>query len=566
MTRFTLPANLRGLLSIRNRMLLSWVGVLIFILALGGLSLHGLSTAHAALAPAPDGAAAGAGPALETLHRVRMVLLSMVGLFVIAGSAAAFWLVGGVSRGLDHVVEVTRSVARGDPNVDTTASTQDEMATILGELQAMNRELSNMAHVASAVAGGNLSVAVNRRSDADELGIAFEKMVEMTRAMIRKVKTAAERVAAGAATFAETAQSTSESAAQQAAEAEKASAAVEQISATIHHSAENSAETGRIAQQAASQAQESGQAVAEAIQAMTAITEKITVVQEIARKTDLLALNAAVEAARAGAHGRGFAVVASEVRKLAEHSRQAAMEIGELSTQTVKASSVAGETLERLVPSIRRTADLVQEISAATQEQSRGADEINGAIRSLDQAIRQSSSGAEKARADAQELAWTSDQLLDHIGAFQLGGDPVATGATPRRTDAPEAGSDPRRATVDDHGTDTAQAANLPHADSPRADSPRADGPRATDPAQAAPPATPGDRSDQPLRVKPAQDPPPSAPPRQPQADTAKADRTKADGAKGDRAIGDRAAPDLNTVAGFDLDLGDIPDSEFRAF
>ena len=186
----------------------------------------------------------------------------------------------------------------------------------------------------------------------------------------------------------------SRGATEQAVAAEKASASMEEMRANVRQSADNAAQTERIALQAAHDAAETGAVVTEAVKSMTSIAEKITIIREIARQTDLLALNAAVEAARAGQHGQGFAVVAAEVRKLAERSQQAAAEIGTLSGSTLKVSREAGERLSGLVPAIQKTAHLVQAISAASNEQSIGIEQINEAIRDLDAVIQQNATAA----------------------------------------------------------------------------------------------------------------------------------------------------------------------------
>jgi methyl-accepting chemotaxis protein len=196
---------------------------------------------------------------------------------------------------------------------------------------------------------------------------------------------------------------------------------MEQMAANIKQNADNAGQTEKIARQSALDAEASGQAVTRAVQAMQTIAEKITIVQEIARQTDLLALNAAVEAARAGEHGKGFAVVASEVRKLAERSQRAAEEIAALSGETKSVAQQAGEMLSKLVPDIKRTAQLVEEISAACREQDAGADQVNQAIQQLDKVIQQNTGASEQMSATSEELSAQAEQLEDSISFFRIG-------------------------------------------------------------------------------------------------------------------------------------------------
>jgi len=179
--------------------------------------------------------------------------------------------------------------------------------------------------------------------------------------------------------------------------------------------------------------------------AMRTIAEKIGIVQEIARQTDLLALNAAVEAARAGEHGKGFAVVASEVRKLAERSQTAAAEIGAVSTDTVKAATEAGEMLTKLVPDIRRTAELVSEISAACREQDVGASQINEAIQQLDKVTQQNAGASEQISTTSEELAAQAEELQSSIAYFRIDDQGKARRSAPAPIARPAA---PRAATV----------------------------------------------------------------------------------------------------------------------
>ncbi|WP_288413245.1 methyl-accepting chemotaxis protein, partial [uncultured Sphingomonas sp.] len=187
-------------------------------------------------------------------------------------------------------------------------------------------------------------------------------------------------------------------------------------------------------------------AVDKAVGAMRVIAEKIGIVQEIARQTDLLALNAAVEAARAGEHGRGFAVVASEVRKLAERSQAAAAEISSVSTDTVQAAAQAGEMLTKLVPDIRRTAELVSEISAACREQDIGASQINQALQQLDTVTQQNAAAAEQITSTSEELAGQAEELQSSIAFFKVEANGQNAGRAPVRKPAPR-GKAPAKAT-----------------------------------------------------------------------------------------------------------------------
>ena len=264
------------------------------------------------------------------------------------------------------------------------------------------------------------TLAIDQKDEIGILAASLNEMVDKLSQVVGDVSQATSNVAAGSEELSSSSQSLSQGATEQAASLEEVSSSMEQMTSNIRQNAENALQTEKISQQAARDAQESGLAVGQAVVAMKNIAEKISIIEEIARQTNLLALNAAIEAARAGEHGKGFAVVAAEVRKLAERSGAAAGEIGELSTSTVAISEKAGVMLTKLVPDIQKTADLVQEITAASNEQNTGAEQINKALQQLDSVVQQNASASEEMASTAEELSSQAVQLQETMSFFQV--------------------------------------------------------------------------------------------------------------------------------------------------
>jgi methyl-accepting chemotaxis protein len=346
------------------------------------------------------------------------IAASAIALIIAIG--AALWIAIGVSRGLSSIKRVIDAVAIGDLDQRVEIKSNDEIRDVVDQVNIMTANLRASAQVADQIADGDLTVKPQALSDKDTLGLALVRMVDRLRDVIGDATEAARNVASGSQEMSATAEQLSQGATEQASSTEEASASMEEMAATIKQSADNAGQTEKIARQSAADAIASGDAVGNAVQAMQTIAEQIVVVQEIARQTDLLALNAAVEAARAGEHGKGFAVVASEVRKLAERSQAAAAEISTLSDTTVKTAQSAGDMLSKLVPDIQRTAELVEEISAAAREQNAGAGQINTAIQQLDKVTQQNTSAAEEMSATSEELASQAEQLQTVISYFRI--------------------------------------------------------------------------------------------------------------------------------------------------
>jgi methyl-accepting chemotaxis protein len=291
--------------------------------------------------------------------------------------------------------------------------------------RSITKPLDMAMELTSSLSNGNLTtqIDVNQKDEFGQLSSALNNMIDKLKSVVLDVRSASDNVTAGSQQMSSSSEEMSQGATEQAASAEEASSSMEEMASNIRQNADNAQQTEKIAVTAASNAREGGEAVSKAVTAMKEIAGKISIIEEIARQTNLLALNAAIEAARAGEHGKGFAVVAAEVRKLAERSQAAAAEISELSSSSVDVAEQAGEMLTKLVPDIQKTAELVQEINAASNEQNSGAEQINKAIQQLDQVIQQNAGASEEMASTAEELSRQSEQLQNTIAFFQIGKD-----------------------------------------------------------------------------------------------------------------------------------------------
>jgi methyl-accepting chemotaxis protein len=364
----------------------------------------------------------------------------MVTVIVIAFSFSiivGFFITRSITGPLKQAVEVAERVAEGDVRVQITADSTDEAGQLLTAMGRMVHGLDEMASAATAIAGGDLKVKVTPQSEHDSLGTALSSMVARLTQVIGEVWTGANALSSASSQLSSTAQALSQGTSEQAASVEETTSSLEEMSASVTQNAENSRQTEHTAVKGAEDANESARAVGETLKAMSSITEKISIIEEIAYQTNLLALNAAIEAARAGEHGKGFAVVATEVRKLAERSQSAAKEIGDLATSSVKVAERSGQLLMDLVPGIRKTAELVQEVAAASREQAAGVSQINKAMTKVDQVTQRNASASEELASTAEEMSAQAEALQDLVSFFRVAGLEQSAKRRPARATSP---------------------------------------------------------------------------------------------------------------------------------
>ncbi len=407
--------------------------------------------------------------AAARLQNAALIVLGLITIVVIlALSQLSKFATRSVTEPLAEAVAVADRLAQGDMTVKVEAKSEDEVGKLLRSMQQMVAYLGEMSRTADSIARGDLSITVTPRSERDTFGNAFANMTKYLRDMgavadqmsegnltvqvtprsaddsfanafvsmigtlsrvIGDMRSGAAAITSASQQLTASAQSLSEGANDEAASVEETTSSLEEINSSISRNATSSREMEQMALKGVRDADESGKAIQQMVSVMKTISDKVSIIEEIANQTNLLALNAAIEAARAGEHGRGFNVVATEVRKLAERSQIAAKEITRLTGSSQEVAEASGALLSELVPSIRKTANIVQTVAAASAEQASGIEQVTRALGQVDEITQRNAAAAEQLAAMAEEMSAQADTLQRQVSFFSVKSEPVPTPA-----------------------------------------------------------------------------------------------------------------------------------------
>jgi methyl-accepting chemotaxis protein len=399
------------------------------------------------------------------LQNAALIVLGLITIVVIVAlSQLSKFATRSVTEPLAEAVAIADRLAQGDMTVKVEARSDDEIGKLLRSMQQMVAYLGEMSGTADSIARGDLSITVTPRSERDTFGNAFANMTKYLRDMgavadqmsegnltvqvtprsaddsfanafvsmigtlsrvIGDMRSGAAAITSASQQLTASAQSLSEGANDEAASVEETTSSLEEINSSISRNATSSREMEQMALKGVKDADESGKAIQQMVAVMKTISDKVSIIEEIANQTNLLALNAAIEAARAGEHGRGFNVVATEVRKLAERSQIAAKEITRLTGSSQEVAEASGALLSELVPSIRKTANIVQTVAAASAEQASGIEQVTRALGQVDEITQRNAAAAEQLAAMAEEMSAQADTLQRQVSFFSVKSEPV---------------------------------------------------------------------------------------------------------------------------------------------
>lgn len=373
------------------------------------------------------------------LVKLRNILIISIVLSIAIIILICIYIANSISSSIQKGVEFAKQISNGDLNAQLDINQKDEIGILADALRTMVGSFRSGVDMAKKIASGDLRLEAKNAHKVIE-GSLDEALINMRvqlRNVVQNIRVVAQNVATGSTQMSQSASDISTGANEQAATAEEVSSSVEEMAATITQNTENAKDTERIAVKASKNIEEGRQAFETTLLAMKKIAEKISIIGDIAEKTDLLAINAAIEAARAGEHGKGFAVVASEVRKLAEVSQNAAREINQLSSSSLMVAENASQLLSAIVPDVQRTAELVMEISAASNEQKIGSDQINQAVQQFSNVTQSNTASAEEMASSSEELASQAEQLNEVVSYFKIENEKIISDASKKAVSPP---------------------------------------------------------------------------------------------------------------------------------